>query len=110
MKESKEILAVGSIAFDTIKTPNGSREKLLGGSSTFFGIASSYYTKISLIGVVGTDFTDNEWELFKKYNIDTSSVEVSKGKTFSWGGKYNHDFSHRETLFTNLGVFKKILS
>ena len=64
MKESKEILAVGSIAFDTIKTPNGSREKLIGGSSTFFGIASSYYTKISLIGVVGTDFTDNEWELF----------------------------------------------
>ena len=106
MKESKEILAVGSIAFDTIKTPNGSREKLLGGSSTFFGIASSYYTKISLIGVVGTDFTDNEWELFKKYNINTQSVEVISGDTFSWGGKYNEDYSIRETLFTELGVFE----
>ena len=106
MKESKEILAVGSIAFDTIKTPNGSREKLLGGSSTFFGIASSYYTKISLIGVVGTDFTDNEWELFKKYNINTQSVEVISGDTFSWGGEYNEDYSIRETLFTELGVFE----
>lgn len=106
MKESKEILAVGSIAFDTIKTPNGSREKLLGGSSTFFGIASSYYTKTSLIGVVGTDFTDNEWELFKKYNINTQSVEVMSGDTFSWGGEYNDDYSTRKTLFTELGVFE----
>jgi len=106
MKESKEILAVGSIAFDTIKTPNGSREKLLGGSSTFFGIASSYYTKTSLIGVVGTDFTDNEWELFKKYNINTQSVEVISGDTFSWGGEYNDDYSTRKTLFTELGVFE----
>jgi len=106
MKESKEILAVGSIAFDTIKTPNGSREKLLGGSSTFFGIASSYYTKTSLIGVVGTDFADNEWELFKKYNINTQSVEVVSGDTFSWGGEYNNDYSTRKTLFTELGVFE----
>ena len=58
MSDSKEILAVGSIAFDTIHTPNGSREKILGGSSTYFSIASSLYSQISLIGVVGNDFND----------------------------------------------------
>ena len=83
MKESRQITAVGSIAFDTIKTPNGSRERLLGGSATYFGIATSYYTKTNLIGVVGTDFTDNEWNLFKKHNINTESVEIVDGATFS---------------------------
>ena len=106
MQDSKEILAVGSIAFDSIKTPNGNRNKILGGSCTYFSVAASYYTKISIIGVVGDDFTDNEWNLFKKYNINTNSVEVKSGKTFSWGGKYNHDYSSRETLFTKLGVFE----
>ena len=106
MKESKQITAVGSIAFDTIKTPNGSKEKLLGGSATFFGIAASYYTKINLIGVVGTDFTDSEWELFKKHNINTESIDIVSGNTFSWGGEYNHNYSERNTIFTELGVFK----
>ena len=106
MKESKQITAVGSIAFDTIKTPNGSRKRLLGGSATYFGVASSYYTKINLIGVVGTDFTDDEWEIFKKHNINTESIEVVSGNTFSWGGEYNNNYSERETLFTELGVFE----
>ena len=106
MKESKQITAVGSIAFDTIKTPNGSRERLLGGSATYFGIASSYYTKTNLIGIVGTDFSDEEWKLFTKHNINIESVEVVSGKTFSWGGEYNFDYSKRETLFTELGVFE----
>ena len=106
MKQSKQITAVGSIAFDTIKTSNGSRERLLGGSATYFGIAGSYYTKINLIGVVGTDFTDKEWELFKKHNINTESIEVVSGQTFSWGGEYNNNYSERETLFTELGVFE----
>ena len=106
MKESKQITAVGSIAFDTIKTPNGSRERLLGGSATYFGIASSYYTKTNLIGIVGTDFSDEEWKLFTKHNINIESVDVVSGKTFSWGGEYNFDYSKRETLFTELGVFE----
>ena len=106
MSDSKEILAVGSIAFDTIHTPNGSRERILGGSSTYFSIASSLYSKISLIGVVGNDFNDQHWELFKNYKINMDSVEVANGKTFNWGGKYNNDYSKRDTLFTNLGVFE----
>ena len=106
MSDSKEILAVGSIAFDTIHTPNGMREKILGGSSTYFSIASSLYSQISLIGVVGDDFNDKNWEVFQKFKINMDSVEVNTGETFNWGGKYNSDYSIRDTLFTNLGVFE----
>ncbi len=106
MKDSKEILAVGSIAFDSIKTSKGDRNKILGGSCTYFSVASSYYTKTSIIGVVGDDFSEEQWSVFKQYNINTKSVEILPGNTFSWGGKYNEDYSHRETLFTHLGVFE----
>ena len=106
MSDSKGILAVGSIAFDTIHTPKGNRDKILGGSSTYFSVASSRYGTVSLIGIVGEDFADSDWKLFKDYNINIDSVEVCKGDTFSWGGKYNNDYSQRDTLFTNLGVFE----
>ena len=59
MKDSKEILSVGSIAFDTIETPNGNRNNILGGSCTYFSIAASNYTKVSIIGIVGDDFGEN---------------------------------------------------
>jgi len=106
MAHSKEILAVGSIAFDTIYTPSGERKNILGGSSTYFSIAASNYSQVSLIGIVGNDFQEKEWNLFRKNNINVDSVEICKGDTFNWGGKYNKDYSKRETLFTNLGVFE----
>ena len=106
MSEKREILAVGSIAFDSIKTPNGNREKILGGSATYFGVSASQFSTVSLIGIVGNDFTKNDWDVFKKYKINTESIEIVAGETFSWGGEYNSDYSHRETLFTNLGVFE----
>jgi len=106
MSNLKEIVAVGSIAFDTVETSMGKRERILGGSSTYFGIAASSFSQVSLIGVVGNDFTEKEWALFKQYNINTSSIKVADGDTFSWGGVYNDDFSERKTLFTNLGVFE----
>ena len=106
MKDSKQILAVGSIAYDSIKTPKGDRDRILGGSCTYFSIAASYYTQTFIIGVVGNDFDKDSWNLFGKYNINTQCVEVADGKTFSWGGEYNHDYSKRETLFTHLGVFE----
>ncbi|MBI45579.1 MAG: sugar kinase [Candidatus Marinimicrobia bacterium] len=106
MQDSKEILAVGSIAFDSIKTPRGNRDNIIGGSCTYFSVAASHYTNVSIIGVVGNDFQEEHWDLFKKYTINTQSITIENGKTFSWGGEYNHDYSHRETLFTNLGVFE----
>jgi len=109
MNYSKDILAVGSIAFDTIETPKGKREHILGGSSTYFSISASLYSDVSLIGIVGKDFTKDNWDIFEKYNINVESVKKSDGLTFSWGGKYNHDFSTRDTLFTKLGVFEKFI-
>ena len=106
MNDKKEILAVGSLAFDSLQTPNGNRDRILGGSCTYFSIAASFFAKTSIIGIVGNDFSKSEWELFDKYNINYESVEIAKGDTFSWGGKYNEDYSKRETLFTNLGVFE----
>ena len=106
MSEKREILAVGSIAYDSIKTPNGNRERILGGSATYFGVSASQFYEVSLIGIVGNDFSEKDWDIFKKYKINTDSVEIADGKTFSWGGEYNSDYSHRNTLFTELGVFQ----
>ena len=106
MEHSKEILAVGSIAYDSIKTPKGNRKRILGGSCTYFSVAASSYTNIQIIGIVGNDFDNESWDIFKKYNINTQNVEIANGKTFSWGGAYNNDYSKRETLFTDLGVFE----
>ena len=101
-----KILTVGSIAIDELHTSKGSRDNILGGSATFFSIAAARYNPVNLIGIVGDDFPKEGWELFKKYNINTDLVTVEKGTTFSWGGKYSDDYSTRETLYTNLGVFE----
>ena len=109
MQDSKKILAVGSIAYDSIQTPKGNRERILGGSCTYFSVAASSYTNVQIIGIVGKDFDADSWNIFKKYNINTDNVEIADGKTFSWGGIYNSDYSTRDTLFTELGVFENFI-
>ena len=109
MQDSKKILAVGSIAYDSIQTPKGNRERILGGSCTYFSVAASSYTTVNIIGIVGKDFDTESWNIFKKYNINTKNVEIADGKTFSWGGIYNNDYSKRDTLFTELGVFENFI-
>lgn len=109
MQDSKKILAVGSIAYDSIQTPKGNRERILGGSCTYFSVAASSYTTVDIIGIVGKDFDTESWNIFKKYNINTKNVEIADGKTFSWGGIYNNDYSKRDTLFTELGVFENFI-
>tara|TARA_B110000116_G_scaffold56637_1_gene48116 strand:- start:221 stop:1111 length:891 start_codon:yes stop_codon:yes gene_type:complete len=109
MQDSKKILAVGSIAYDSIQTPKGNRERILGGSCTYFSVAASSYTTVDIIGIVGKDFDTESWNIFKKYNINTKNVEIADGKTFSWGGIYNNDYSKRDTLFTELGVFENFV-
>lgn len=103
---AKPILAVGSIALDTIETPAGRRENLLGGSATFFAVATSLFAPVRLVGVVGDDFPQAGWDLFRERSIDTSDVQTLKGRTFRWGGRYPAGFKGRETLFTELGVFE----
>jgi sugar/nucleoside kinase (ribokinase family) len=104
--KGKTILAVGSIAIDTIETPNGSRKNLLGGSASYFSVAAGLLAPVKLIGVVGDDYPEKGWQMFKSRGINVDNVHVQSGKTFRWGGKYNNDYSSRETLFTELGVFE----
>ena len=106
MTTTKSILAVGSIALDSLETVEGNRTEILGGSSTYFGLAVSLFSPVSLVGVVGNDFPQEGWDLFSNKKIDTKNVQVESGKTFQWGGRYSDDYSTRDTLFTDLGVFE----
>lgn len=101
------ILAVGSVAFDTITTPSGHVDNELGGSATHFSIAASYFTPVRVVAVVGDDFTAQHEAIFKTRGIDTRGIERAPGKTFRWGGKYTENFNEAKTDFTELNVFEK---
>ena len=105
--KSKDIVVVGSVAFDDIETTKGKKNRLLGGSGLYFSIASSLYTKTHLIGIVGDDFDQKYIDMLNAKSISTDYLTKEKGKTFSWGGKYSNNFDQRDTLFTDLGVFEK---
>ena len=102
----KDIVVVGSVAFDDIETIKGKKKRLLGGSGTYFSIAASLFAKVHLIGIVGDDFNKSYIDMLHSKSISTDYLIQESGKTFSWGGKYNSDFSQRDTLFTDLGVFE----
>jgi len=100
------IVAVGSIAFDSITTPSGTRENILGGSCTYFSLAASYFTDVRIVAVVGEDFTSDYEDVFRKRKIDTKGIEHVKGKTFRWGGRYVDNLNEAKTDFTELNVFE----
>jgi len=106
MKNKEDIVVVGSVAFDDIQTIKGNQKRLLGGSGTYFSIAASLFSKVHLVGVVGEDFDSSYMELFNSKSISTKYLSQETGKTFHWGGVYSDDFSTRDTLFTELGVFE----
>src|SRR4029078_3634191 len=85
------ILVVGSVAFDTIKSPSGSVEKELGGAATYFGICASHFTEVRIVAVVGADFGPEQEAVFCKRNIDLRGLQRSSGKTFHWGGEYGEN-------------------
>ncbi len=99
------ILVVGSVALDTVITPFGEEQEILGGSASYFGIAASYFTDVSMVAVVGDDFPENHISFFKERDIDTSGLQRLEGKTFRWKGEYGSDLSTRTTLDTQLNVF-----
>ena len=102
------LLVVGSLALDIIETPFAIKKEALGGSATFISIAASYFSpdRVGIVGVVGDDFPERAWELFRDHNIDTTGIEVvAGGKTFSWHGRYHYDMNTRDTIETNLNVF-----
>ena len=100
------ILVVGSVAFDSIKTPFGEREKILGGSATYFSVAASFFTDVRVVAVVGDDFTSEEEAVFHERQIDLSDLERITGeKSFLWKGEYGYDLNVAKTLDTQLNVF-----
>lgn len=103
---AKPILAVGSIALDTIETPQECRREILGGSATFFAVAASLLAPVRLVGVVGSDYPEKGWQLFRERGVDVCDVQRAEGSTFRWGGRYSQDLTERETLYTHLGVFE----
>jgi len=100
------ILAVGSLAFDSIRTPYGQVEKELGGSCTYFSLAASYFTEVRVIGVVGEDFLPAHEDVLRQRGIDTSGIEHAKGKTFHWSGEYGANPNDCQMHALELNVFE----
>ena len=106
MVRPMSVTVVGSIAFDAVKTPFGTRERMLGGSAVHFALAASFFNQVHVVGPVGDDFGDAELDILRARGINTDDVEqVEGGQTFFWQGEYGWDLNQRTTLDTQLGVF-----
>jgi sugar/nucleoside kinase (ribokinase family) len=100
------LTVVGSIAFDSVRTPFGERDRMLGGSAVHFALAARFFTRVQIVGPVGDDFGEEHLELLRERGIDTSDVErVEGGQTFFWRGHYEADMNLAHTDDTQLGVF-----
>jgi sugar/nucleoside kinase (ribokinase family) len=99
------ITVVGSVAFDTVETPAGRRERCLAGAATYFSLAASYFTQVRIIAVVGEDFGAAEQAVFDAHKIDTRGIERAPGKSFFWQGSYLDNLNEAKTLKTDLNVF-----
>ena len=101
------ITVVGSIAYDTVKTPFGERERMLGGAAVHFSLAASFFDEVRVVGPVGEDFGEAQLEVLRGRGVDVSDIEhVPGGRTFFWHGEYGWDLNSRETHDTQLGVFE----
>src|SRR3981081_4447305 len=100
------VLVVGSIALDTVKTPVEEHSDLLGGSASYAAAAASFFSPVKLVGVVGDDFPESEFDFWKSRKIDSKGVPRVKGKTFRWSGEYSWDLNTRETRSVALNVFE----
>ena len=101
------IVVVGSVAFDTIATPSGRAENILGGAATYFSLAASYFTDVRVVAVVGDDFTTEHENIFHQHRVDTRGIEHARGRTFRWGGQYLDNLNEAKTDFTELNVFER---
>ena len=102
----RPILTVGSVAFDSVKTPFGEVSRVVAGAATYFSIAASFFTDVRLVGVVGDDFVDEHLAVFAGRRIDLDGLQRVPGETFRWRGEYNFDLNTRETIYTHLNVFE----
>ncbi len=100
------ILVVGSVAFDSVETPFGQVEEVLGGSGTYFSTSASFFTDVNLVAVVGEDFPAEHLEFLRSRNVDLSGLQTAPGRTFRWKGRYGYDLNEAQTLDTQLNVFE----
>jgi len=100
------LLVVGSVAYDSIESPYGKKDEVLGGSALYFSLAANYFSKVKLVAVVGEDFKKKDINFLENKGINIKGLEIAKGKTFRWKGKYSADLNHRETIYTHLNVFE----
>jgi len=100
------VLIVGSVAIDDIKTPHAEYVGLLGGSASYASISASYFAPVNLVGIVGSDFPQQYFDLFRSRQIDLTGLEIAEGKTFRWSGEYEADMNKRQTLHVELNVFE----
>src|SRR5260221_13682228 len=99
------LLVTGSIGIDTVETPHGKRDDVIGGSAIYFAYAPSFFTPVRLVGVVGEDCTKSLFSVFENRDVDTSGLEVRKGsKTFRWHGSYVQNMNEAETVEVDLNV------
>ncbi len=103
---TSRLLVVGSVALDSVKTPFGEERDALGGSATYFSVAASYFTDVSLVAVVGEDFPEEYVKFLKSRGIDLLGLSIEKGETFRWAGCYGYDLNSRDTIETRLNVFE----
>src|SRR5436305_14980315 len=100
------VTVVGSIAFDAVTTPLGSRDRMLGGSAVHFSLAASFFDTVHVVGPVGDDFGPEQYDVLRARGVHTEDIEhVPGGQTFFWRGEYGWDLNERQTLDTQLGVF-----
>jgi sugar/nucleoside kinase (ribokinase family) len=103
------VLVVGTVAFDSIETPFGSAERILGGSAAYFALGASFFTPVRVVGVVGQDFPAEHLDLFLQRGIDIEGLKREKGDTFHWRGRYHEDVNVRDTLELHLNVLSSFV-
>ena len=99
------ILAVGSVAYDSVETPFGARKEILAGSATYFSLAASHFVPVAVVAAVGDDFKASDLDVLASRGVDLSGVQRLAGRTFRWAARYSDDLNDRTTLSTELGVF-----
>ncbi|HEX7960894.1 MAG TPA: PfkB family carbohydrate kinase [Terriglobales bacterium] len=99
------IVVVGSVAYDTIQTPSGKVDRVLGGAATYFALAASYFTEVRVVAIVGEDFNAQDEDVLRRHDIDTSGIVRAQGKSFFWAGEYGENLNEARTLDTQLNVF-----
>jgi sugar/nucleoside kinase (ribokinase family) len=101
------LLVVGPVAFDSVRTPHGEAENILGGAVSYFALTASWFAPVRIVAVVGDDFGEEHLRVFQDRGVDTAGLVRASGKTFRWSGEYVGDMNEARTLETHLNVYEQ---